>query len=100
MCRDCQSALRSQIDNLPNVSLGELASNEEVLALEDLLDAVKRLEQGNNVGLISSLSGSETRLVDAVLTTSVLHKVRDRTHVLTVSLTIDGNSRYRCRPSR
>jgi hypothetical protein len=52
----------------PDVCLGELVPDDVLLAaLEDLLEAVERLEQRLDRGLVRLLGGGEARLVDAVV---------------------------------
>jgi predicted ATPase len=58
---------RSVIDYSPDISLGQLTTDKEVVALENLFDSVQGFEQRDDVGLVSGLSGGKARLVNAVL---------------------------------
>lgn len=47
----------------PHVSLGELVANHVVLAVQNLLKAVERFKEWDNIALVCLLTCSESRLV-------------------------------------
>ncbi len=51
----------------PDISLGELVTNEVILPSENLLEAVERVKEWDHSSFVRRLGGSKSRLVYTIL---------------------------------